>query len=164
MKIMIFGDSAGGKSTFAEKLGKVLNIEVFHLDMLMGQLGKENKDKILKTIKNIIGKESWIIEGNAFTKDKTMRIEAADCIYIFHNNRIKAFSNHLKRYLKIKFGIEIRSGSNNTKLNLKYFIPYIFVDFPKRKQNAINFAEGLKKKIVFINNFKEADKIINKLK
>lgn len=47
-KIMVIGVSAGvGKSTFARKLSKKLQIDVHHLDILAPQLERINRREIL---------------------------------------------------------------------------------------------------------------------
>src|SRR3990172_3648958 len=97
MKIMIFGDTASGKSIFADRLGKKLSPPVIHLDELMDQIGREK-----------------------------------------------------------------RIGSKNYKLNLEYFIPYIFIKFPRRREKAAKLAESFGKNTVYFHNFSELEQYLEK--
>ena len=59
MKILVIGDSAGGKSTFAKKLGKKLSLPVIHPDEVMDLIGREDKESIQQFIKNEIKKKDY---------------------------------------------------------------------------------------------------------
>jgi adenylate kinase family enzyme len=160
MKIMIFGDSASGKSTFASKLGKKLDLPVLHLDEMMESLGRENKEHIKDFIVKEANKQSWIIEGNAFTKDKDFRIQKADIIFVFDKLPIVTLINHIIRWSKIRFGTHNRVGSKLTSLSLGFFIPYTLFQFPKRKNIAIETAVKYNKKIYFVKSYKQAEKYL----
>jgi adenylate kinase family enzyme len=160
MKIMIFGDSGAGKSTFAKKLGGKLSLPVLHLDEVMDKLGRKDKQAIGEYIQKETQKAKWIIDGNAFTKDTHARIKAADLVIVFDINRFKAFYSHIKRYAAIKLSRQSRVGSQDTTLNLSYFIPYIFWQFPGRKKAAIERAAEHNKKIVFVKSHRQADALL----
>jgi adenylate kinase family enzyme len=160
MKIVIIGDAATGKSTFAARLGSILNLSVIHLDELMFEIGKKDKKAITEGIKSEVDKKSWIIEGNAFTKDPDYRIKNADKIYVFDFHRVRSFFNHLKRSTRIKLGLEKPKGGNTGYLNLKYYVPYIFTKFPKRKYSAVELARAHGKKIIVFRSRKEVNKYL----
>ncbi len=152
---MIFGDTASGKSTFAETLSKSNKLSVTHLDILMDQVGRNERKSIGDIIKMEASKQDWIIEGNAFTKDKSYRIEQADLIYVFDFNRFVTLANHVKRYINLRRGKESRKGSENTNLNLKYFIPYILIKFPPRKKVALSIARKQSKEVIIFKNYRD---------
>lgn len=137
MKIMIIGQVGNGKSTFADKLGKKLEIEVFHLDLYMDNVvgrnaaGNTDRDKVKKYIQEISQKENWIIDGNAFTKDKDIRIKNADVIYLFDSGRVISFLKLLRRYVSVRIFDRRQIGGTHKKLNLKYYIPYFFLNYLK---------------------------------
>lgn len=82
-KIMIIGRSGCGKSTFAIKLSKLLNILVFHLDKYFFEHSwiARNYEEFLSLQKEIISLPNWIIDGNS-TKSYEMRYQQADlCLY-----------------------------------------------------------------------------------
>lgn len=157
---MIFGDSASGKSTFAHELGNKLNVPVLHLDRMMDNIGRENGEQIKNVIEEYCNKDEWIIEGNAFTKDPDSRIEKADTVYVFKTLPIITLFRHIKRFFKIRLGQERRRGSSDTRLNLIYFIPYIFIKFPKRRDRAISLAKKKVKNIVTIKSYQDAQRIL----
>lgn len=153
---MVIGDSASGKSSFAKSLGQKLNIPVIHIDEINDSIGRNNPDKIQNTIRKEANKNDWIFDGNGFTKDKTYRLNKTDIIFVFNSNKFVTLWRVFYRHLKIKLGKEKRIGSLSEKFSLKYFIPYIFFKFPRRKQEAVSFARKLNKKIFIFNNKKEA--------
>src|SRR3989337_2163036 len=162
MKIMIFGDTASGKSIFADRLGKKLSLPVIHLDELMDQIGREKRINIGEEIKKLVNSNNWIIEGNAFTKGPDYRIRNADLIFIFEAHSIITFIRHITRYIKLQLGWEKRIGSQNYKLNLEYFIPYIFIKFPRRREKAAKLAESFGKNTVYFHNFSELEQYLEK--
>lgn len=164
MKIMIFGDSGAGKSTFAQKLGKHISVDVIHLDEVMEKLGRQDKAAIGAYIAAETSKAKWIMDGNAFTKDKHARIAAADLIIVFDINRFKALASHIVRYIKLKTGIQkAAAGGHSTKLNLPYYVPYILWQFPGRKQEAIERATKSGKPMMFVKSHRQADVLLKEL-
>jgi adenylate kinase family enzyme len=164
MKIMIFGDSGAGKSTFAKKLGERIQHDVLHLDEVMEKIGRKDKAASGEYIAAETSKAKWIMDGNAFTKDKHARIAATDLIIVFDINRFKALASHIARYIKLKTGVQkIAAGGHSTKLNLLYYVPYILWQFPGRKQAAIARAQKANKQLVFVKNHKQADKLLEVL-
>lgn len=158
---MIIGDSASGKSSFALKLGDRLAIPVFHIDKINEKFGRDNSLEIQKEIIELTEKPDWIFDGNGLTKDRDERIKKCDLLIVFDCNPFITLFRQIVRYLKIKIGKEKRLGSDHIKLNLQYFIPYIFLKFPKRKKEAIELAKSLKKKIILVKNRKAADTLLN---
>lgn len=84
MKIIVIGCPGSGKSTFSQKLNKVLNIPLFHLDMLYHNedgthISKEELDEKLKKI--FKENDEWIIDGN-YQRTLEMRIKECDTIFL----------------------------------------------------------------------------------
>lgn len=163
MRAMIFGDTATGKSTFAENLGVITDTPVIHLDRIMDSVGRDDRLSISDFIHEEADKDSWIIEGNAFTKDPTYRIEKSDLVFVFDFTPINALASHIARHARIKTGREERIGSENEALNLRYFLPYIFKKFPPRKQAALNYAQSLDKEVVIFNQRSQATQYLSRL-
>ena len=164
MKIMIFGDVATGKSTFAKKLGKSLNIPVIHLDKVMDDIGRDNNEKIKEVIFSEADKGDWIIEGNAFSRDPDgYRISRADKIIVFKSSRIRSFIFYIIRYLKVKAGFEKRKGSETARLNLKFYVPYIFWQFPRGMDWALMIVRKQGKQPILVKNFREARNLLERL-
>ena len=63
-RFALIGLPGSGKSTFAAKLGKLLNIPVHHLDRHMFEANGKKKDKqeFIAIQKALLAEESWVIE------------------------------------------------------------------------------------------------------
>ena len=160
MKIMIFGDAASGKSTFAKKLAVIENLPVIHLDEVMQAVGRTDRNSIASRIEKEVGEPNWIIDGNAFTKDKKLRIQESDLVIVFDFNRFYSLFNHLRRDFKFRTNQEIPVGNEKTPLHLTYFVPYILRQFPRRKKQAIQQAKSLDKAIIIFHNRKDASQYL----
>lgn len=80
-KIAIIGSSGAGKSTLADRLGSILDIQVFHLDRFFWLPGWEEKPRAvrMKILEKLVRKEQWIIEGTYLSSSEP-RLNAADTI------------------------------------------------------------------------------------
>lgn len=163
MRVMIFGDSGSGKSTFAKKLGTATGLDVLHLDEVMEKMGREDRAAIGEFIAKETAKATWIMDGNAFTKDKHVRIAAADLIIVFDINRFHALTRHILRYIKLRTGRQMVTGGHSDKLMLGYYVPYILWQFPGRKKAAIDRAKASGTPMEFVRSWKQADELVNKL-
>jgi adenylate kinase family enzyme len=81
MKIAIIGSPGSGKSTFALKLHKILNIPLFHIDQYFWKHGWQRPDRqeFEKIHNQLCDASSWIIEGMAI-KHFQYRLQKADII------------------------------------------------------------------------------------
>lgn len=96
-RIAVIGLPGSGKSTFATKLGKTLNIPVHHLDkhMFDGRT-KRNKEEFLSIKESLVNEKNWIIEGCSLSTLE-MRFARADTIIYFHLPRWLCIWRVLKR-------------------------------------------------------------------
>ena len=97
-KIIIIGSGGAGKSTFARRLGEILNIEVLHLDKLYWQPNWTEPSKIewQKTVEEMLIQDAWIMDGN-FGGTMEMRIEASDTVILLDLPRTVCLYRVLKR-------------------------------------------------------------------
>lgn len=82
-KIIIIGSPGAGKSTFAKKLKDIINIPLYHLDMLYHrndktQISKEEFDAILT---KILENDNWIIDGN-YQRTLEKRLKSCDTVFL----------------------------------------------------------------------------------
>jgi len=81
-KVIIIGCCGSGKSTFARHLHACTEIPLFHLDQLNWNADKTTVEKevFLKRVKDVIQKDSWIIDGN-YGSSIEMRMQACDTVF-----------------------------------------------------------------------------------
>lgn len=96
-RIAIIGLPGSGKSTFAIKLGKVLNIPVHHLDKHMFDGRKKRKKEEFLAIKEpLLRKNAWVIEGCSFSTLE-MRFARANTVIYFDLPRMLCIWRVCKR-------------------------------------------------------------------
>lgn len=102
-KFAIIGPPGSGKSTFASKLGKILEIPVHHLDKHMFEPGGKKRDKqeFIAIQKELLKEEAWIIEGCS-SGTFEMRFSKADVFIYFHLSRMFCIWRLFKRMFKYK--------------------------------------------------------------
>lgn len=77
----MIGSGGAGKSTFAKRLGDILNIKVIHLDSLYWNPGwvETSKQQWKQIVQQIITQDSWIMDGN-YSGTLDMRFAACDTV------------------------------------------------------------------------------------
>jgi adenylate kinase family enzyme len=97
-RFALIGLPGSGKSTFAVKLGKLLQIPVHHLDRHRFEPNKKKRDKqdFLLLQQAMINEDSWIIEGCSFSTFE-MRFAHADVGIYFFLPRYLCFWRMVKR-------------------------------------------------------------------
>ena len=81
-KVIVIGCCGSGKSTFARHLHACTRIPLFHLDQLNWNADKTTVEKtvFLKRVKEVIEKDTWIIDGN-YGSSMEMRMQACDTVF-----------------------------------------------------------------------------------
>jgi adenylate kinase family enzyme len=97
-RIMIIGRSGSGKSTFAVKLSKIVNIPIFHLDKYFFESNwiERNYNDFLAMQIEMVAKSNWIIDGNS-TRSYELRYKRADLCLYFNFPRWLCYWRVLKR-------------------------------------------------------------------
>lgn len=97
-RILVIGSGGAGKSTFALRLGAILNLEVIHLDSLYWSSGwvEMPKDRWRAVVEELLQRDSWIIDGNY---GGTLDLRLADCDGVIFLNvpRLICLQRVLKR-------------------------------------------------------------------
>jgi len=101
MKILVSGNSGAGKSTLGKRLAKKYQLELYGLDKIVWKENWEKRsyDEKEELIKDILKKDSWIIEG--ITKSG---LREADTIYFLDIPVYRCTFNVLKRFIKNGLG------------------------------------------------------------
>jgi len=80
-RILVIGNSGGGKTTLARRLGERLGLPVVHLDVLFWKPGwiDGDPDEFRRAVTEAAAAEAWVIEGN-FAYSFDVRMPRADTI------------------------------------------------------------------------------------
>lgn len=83
MRIMIIGRPGGGKTTFADRLAKKLNIPVYHLDKYFFTSNWIERDynEFLSIQQNIVSQDNWVIDGCSIRSLDVRYARADVCVY-----------------------------------------------------------------------------------
>jgi len=102
-KFALIGLPGSGKSTFAARLGKILDIPIHHLDRHMFETGGKKRDKqeFIEIQKAMLNEEAWVVEGCSFSTFE-MRFAKADVLIYFHFSRLVCFFRLFKRLFNYK--------------------------------------------------------------
>lgn len=102
-KFALIGLPGSGKSTFASKLGKILDIPVHHLDRHMFEPDGKKKDKqeFIEIQQAMLNEDAWVVEGCSFSTFE-MRFAKADILIYFQFSRLVCFLRLFKRLFNYK--------------------------------------------------------------
>src|SRR5437588_7546887 len=102
-RIVVIGSSAAGKSTVARDMGRILGIEVIHLDRELWKPGcrLSAPHEELPAVRNLLDQPRWIMDGN-YTDSLAMRLEAADTVVVVDFSRLRCLLRALKRLLRFR--------------------------------------------------------------
>ena len=102
-KVLVIGSGGAGKSTFAKRLSKILNIEVIHLDSLYWSAGwvETPKAEWKKIVEGLILGDSWIMDGN-YSGTLDLRFEACDTVIFLDLARTICLWRVIKRAIKYR--------------------------------------------------------------
>lgn len=121
-KVLVIGSGGAGKSTFARRLGKLLEIDVVHLDALYWNPGwiETARDEWRKTLREILSRDCWIIDGN-YSNTLDMRLEACDTVIFLDIARTVCLWRVVKRFLMYRHRRrpDMAAGCSE-KLNLEF--------------------------------------------
>lgn len=80
-RIVIIGNSGGGKSTLARRLGEKLGVPVIHLDVLFWKPGwvKSDDSEFETRVRHALEADAWVCDGN-FTGSQPLRMARADTV------------------------------------------------------------------------------------
>jgi adenylate kinase family enzyme len=102
-RVVVLGPTGAGKSTFAIELGRLLDLDVFHLDKLYWEGRPEGTpiDEFARFHEDIVARDSWVIDGN-FTGLLDRRLERADTVFLFDFSRLRCLVGVVRRRLSRK--------------------------------------------------------------
>jgi adenylate kinase family enzyme len=102
-KVAIIGSGGSGKSTLATRLGKALDIPVYHLDRLFWQPGwrETPRDEWRALQERICAQPQWIIDGN-YSGTLDIRLAACDTVVWLDLPTAVCLASTLRRILRYR--------------------------------------------------------------
>lgn len=97
-RIIVIGCPGSGKSTFSKELKSVLNLPLYHLDLIWNKPDKTTitREEFDKELAKIYKEPDWIIDGN-YQRTLEARIKEADTIYLLDYSLDVCLSSALNR-------------------------------------------------------------------
>ena len=165
-KVLVIGSGGSGKSTLSRTLGKALGLNVIHLDKFYWKAGwvEPPKDEWLEIVKDLIGRESWIIDGN-YSGTFAQRVAACDTIIFLDMSSLVCVWRIVKRRLlyRRRNRPDMAEGCHE-QLNLEFLL--WVVNYARRSRPKVvkliqeNQAS---KQIVWLKSRREVDLFLEKL-
>ena len=121
-RIMIIGSGCSGKSTLAIRLGRVLNLPVYHLDRLHWRPGWQEtpKSEFHALQAQAVAEPEWIVDGNYFGSLE-IRLAACDTVVFLDLPTWICLLGALRRYLRYRGRTRPDMGEGcNERLSLQY--------------------------------------------
>ncbi len=83
-KVIVIGCPGSGKTTFAEKLNKITELPLYHLDAVWHKPDKTHipREEFDRRIVEIFAMPEWIIDGN-YSRTIEMRLKECDTVFLF---------------------------------------------------------------------------------
>jgi adenylate kinase family enzyme len=122
-KILVIGSGGAGKSTFSRRLGRILDLEVVHLDALYWKPGwvETPKPEWRRTVEDLVSRDSWIIDGN-YSGTLDIRFEACDtAIFLDVPRAVCAWRLLKRKALYRRGGRPDMARGCDEKLSLEFF-------------------------------------------
>lgn len=160
-KIAIVGSAGAGKSTLAQALGSILNIEVIHLDRHFWQPGwKERPQEArIEILQRLVQEEEWIIEGTYFSTSD-IRLKEADTIIFLDLPLFLCLWRVIRRrlgYSKHKQSRPDLPEGCSERLNWLYIVKVLIFPYIGRKTLTRKFSEVACGEIIALHSQKEVE-------
>ena len=162
-RVLVIGPGGSGKSTIAKRLGRILGIDVKHLDSFYWRAGwtKPSEEDWINQVNELISAESWILDGN-FGGTLARRVERCDTIIFLDMPRILCLWRVTKRRLtyRNRSRPDIAEGCNE-KIDLE-FIDWVWNYSSRSRPRVLKLLEENKarKKIVWLRSNAEVERFL----
>jgi adenylate kinase family enzyme len=136
-KVLVIGPGGAGKSTFARELGKLLDLEVLHLDKFYWRPGwiETPKPDWLKTVYELLSRDAWVMDGN-YSGTLDVRLKACDTVIFLDMGRALCLWRVLKRLLMYRKGSRPDMAEGCPERLTPEFILWIW-NYPRRTRPKV---------------------------
>jgi len=165
-RVLVIGSGGSGKSTVSAKLGELLNLEVNHLDKLYWRAGwvEPATDEWIKTITNLIERDSWIIDGN-YSGTLELRLQRCDTVVFLDLSRVLCMWRIVKRFFVYRGGTRPDVAEDCPEsLNFEFF-SWVW-NYPRRSRPKVikrlqEHAEG--KQIFWLRTRSDVQRFLSQI-
>jgi adenylate kinase family enzyme len=122
-RVLVIGSSGAGKSTFAIKLGKNLNLPVIHLDKEFWQPGwiETPRESWRIKVSELVARDEWIIDGT-YDSSLDLRLPRADTVFFLDYPRYLCIWRTLVRIITNLGSVRVDMAEGcREKLDLGFF-------------------------------------------
>ena len=162
-KILVIGCPGSGKSTLSDKLSKMLNLNLVHLDKIfwkpnwLNVTAKEFDEKLAIELK----KDSWIIDGN-YKRTLNTRISYCDLIIYLDLDSQTCLNSYYNRVKTKEISIKGYISEGCIEEIDEEFVNYI-KDFNANHQKELyELVRASNKDYIIFHSRKEVENFINK--
>jgi adenylate kinase family enzyme len=165
-RVIVIGSAGSGKSTLSQKLSKILNLPVIHLDKYFWkpnwvQTPNEEWDML---VEDFTMEEQWIIDGN-YSRTMDMRIKRADLIIYLDMPRWLCLYRVLKR--RLMYHKKTRPDMNEEcpeKIDFE-FVKWVWNYRKRSRMKTLEKLDQVKnqKDVIIVKSRKQIDEFINRL-
>jgi len=166
-KVLVIGPGGAGKSTFARRLGELLEIPVKHLDSYYWRAGWQQPEKSdwLHTVAELASGDAWIMDGN-FGDTLDLRIEHCDTVIFLDMSRVVCLWRVLKRRIlyRNRSRPDMAEGCNE-KLDWE-FVQWIWNYSSRSRPKVVRLLKehSGSKQIVWLRSDAEVEKFLCRLR
>ena len=165
-RVLVIGSGGSGKSTFARRLGAILNLEVKHLDRFYWRAGwtKPAEEEWLRTVRELVSGDSWVIDGN-FGGTLGLRVKHCDTIVFLDMPRLLCLWRVTKRRLlyRNRSRPDMSEGCHE-KLDLE-FIDWVWRYSQRSRPKILKLLNehSETKKVVWLRSNAEVESFLGKV-
>lgn len=165
-RVLVIGPGGSGKSTFAKRLGHILDIPVKHLDAFYWRAGwtKPSEEEWLKTVNELLSGDSWIIDGN-FGGTLPLRVERCDTIIFLDMPRLLCLWRVTKRRLRYRNRSRPDMAEGCTEKLDREFISWVWNYSHRSRPRVIKLLNEnqTNKKIVWLRTNAEVERFLQRV-
>lgn len=162
LKVVVIGSPGAGKSVFSQKLKNIIDLPLYHLDMIWHKSDKTNITEVEfdEKLKEILKSDEWIIDGN-YQRTLKKRLKVCDTVFLLDFSLEECLSGAKARIEKKREDLPWIEEEFDEEFKQS------IIDFPKK--NLPQIYKLLKKyrtnkNIIVFKTREEADKFLKSLK